>query len=79
MRKILAVEWFTQGQAPHHFGIVITENEVGEKKAYIGIADGLEVSTDIQSIADWGCKIYPEQLEKLLSTLSKGVNARPSS
>lgn len=68
--KILAVEWFTQGAPPHHFGIVVIQNEGGEKKAYIGNVDGLDEWTDVQSIADWGCKIYLEQLEKILKVLN---------
>lgn len=51
--KILDYKWFTQGSLT--IGIILIESN-GEKKAYIGIGDGLVEGEDLEKIRDWGSK-----------------------
>lgn len=54
MRKAIAVAWFEHsGQS---FGIVITENETGDAKAWIGVVAGVDEVKDIINIANYGAK-----------------------
>ena len=54
MRKILAVVWFQHNR--FNFGIVITQNSIGEHKAWIGIAFGINEKIDMINIAENGAK-----------------------
>lgn len=58
--KILNVQWFC------NVGIVTIDNGF-EVKTYIKQVDGFNEKQDIQEIISLGFKIYPEQLEKILS------------
>ena len=58
--KILNVQWF------NNVGIVTIDNGF-EIKTYIKEVKGLNEEQDIQDIINLGFKIYPEQLEKILS------------
>ena len=62
--KILNVQWFND------IGIVTIENGF-EIKTYIKKVDGFNEKDDIQQIISWGYKIYPVQLEKILSFYEK--------
>lgn len=55
MLKIIDTIWFTT--AMHHFGMVITENEMGVKKVRIGMAAGKDQEADTKRIADWGARV----------------------
>lgn len=54
MRKIISVTWFQHGG--HSFGIVITENSEGVKKAWIGVVAGIDPKKDMINIATTGAK-----------------------
>jgi hypothetical protein len=54
MRKITHVAWFTH--VLHTFGIIITEREGEETKAYIGCVAGQDEFKDMVNIAHWGAK-----------------------
>ena len=54
MRKIIWVTWYTEGT--NTIGIVITENETKENRAYIGLARGIDSVYDMEHIAYWGAK-----------------------
>ena len=58
--KVLNVQWF------NNVGIVTIDNGF-EIKTYIKEVKGLNEEQDIQDIINLGFKIYPSQLEKILS------------
>lgn len=66
MRKIKSVNWFTQGQEPHTLGIVVIENEIGERKAYVGSGEGYDEGIDAELIADHGARVHPQMLRDIL-------------
>ena len=61
MKAIEAV-WFSTPRIGA-LGIVCAENDSGEKKFYLGVGDGIDLNTDIQSIMDWGAKLDPEYVK----------------
>jgi len=58
--KILDVQWFSD------IGIVTIDNGY-EIKTYIKKVPGLDEKRDIENIIAWGQKVYPSQLERVLS------------
>ena len=58
--KILNVQWFND------IGMVTIDNGC-EIKTYIKKVNGINEDYDIENIIDYGFKVYPEQLEKILS------------
>lgn len=64
--KVLDVQWF------NNVGIVTIDNGF-EVKTYIKKVEGFDEKQDIQDIINLGFKIYPEQLEKILSFYKKEV------
>lgn len=62
--KILNVEWIND------IGIVTidTGNEI---KTYIKSVKGLDEKEDTQDVIDWGYRLYPELLEKILKLHKK--------
>ena len=62
--KILNVQWFND------VGIVTIDNGF-EVKTYIKKVNGFNEKQDIQQVIDLGYKIYPEQLERILSFYKK--------
>ena len=58
--KILNVQWFCD------IGIITVSNG-REIKTYIKKVDGFDEKEDIESILRLGHKVYPQQLEKILS------------
>ena len=65
---IIGASWFTGRET---IGIVVTENEVKERKAYIGVGLGKNEKEDAESISHYGSKIRIEILEKILTLLQK--------
>ena len=59
---IIETIWFSTLQAGQ-LGIVCAENEVGERKFYLGTATGSNVEVDAQVIVDWGAKLDLEYVE----------------
>ena len=51
-------------------GIVMYENEVGQKKAYIGIGDGLDEGYDIHQIKTHGAKLTLSQVKQIEAHLN---------
>lgn len=62
--KILNVQWF------NNVGVVTIDNGF-EVKTYIKAVQGFNEQEDVQDIISLGFKIYPEQLEKILSFYKK--------
>lgn len=71
MSKILSTHWFSQGQDPFCFGVVVVETEVGERKAYIGVIKGYDEEKDAYFIKDHGSRIDPAILKQILRDLDK--------
>jgi hypothetical protein len=70
--KIVLTEWFTQPSWPNCIGIVVIENEVGIRKAYIGTGDGDSESLDEQHIAELGGKAMPDQFRRIIAAIEAG-------
>lgn len=65
--EVLDSYWFCMHMDPKPFGLVITKNEVGEKKMYIGFGHGQNEGDDAKMIMEEGHKISPEVLKYILS------------
>jgi hypothetical protein len=68
-RQIKAVRWFTGGtniQFPT-VGMVLTENDQGEQRLYIGSGLGVDEKIDAELIADMGVRIEPHELIEFIS------------
>jgi len=61
--------WFNTAQGT--FGIVVGENDRGERKLYGGTVIGLDQTLDEQAILDWGNKINIDKLEGLIAKTKK--------
>jgi len=79
--KIIDSFWFTNPTTttaiyPPPFGtvgIVIGEDETtGERKAYIGTAQGFEQKADEKRILEWGTELGAGRIEELLQLLKIG-------
>lgn len=57
--------WFTGGTGCT--GIVLAENNDGERHLYIGTVHGYDEQADIQTLLDWGSKIPASILAELLT------------
>ena len=65
--KILNVQWFND------IGMVTIDNGY-EVKTYIKKVNGINEDYDILDVLDYGVKVYPDQLEKILSFYKTGEN-----
>ena len=54
-----------------HMGIVLGENEMGERKLYAGVVSGLNQEADEQALLDWGSKVNIPMLEGLIAKTKK--------
>lgn len=63
--RILGAEWVTlrSGQT---LGFVVTQNEAGERKIYLGAGEGNDEGEDVDMIAENGSKILPDALKRIL-------------
>tara|TARA_R110000772_G_scaffold17946_3_gene50119 strand:+ start:216564 stop:216782 length:219 start_codon:yes stop_codon:yes gene_type:complete len=66
-KKIHNVDWFNTPNGC--IGIVLHENEFGEKHAYIKQVPGLVEAIDIADVADWGAKIHVHQAKRIAEFL----------
>ncbi|KKN48215.1 hypothetical protein LCGC14_0654770, partial [marine sediment metagenome] len=57
--------WFSNSLG--HFGIVVSENETGERKLFAGIVSGHDQKVDEQTILDWGNRVNISLLEGLIA------------
>ena len=69
--KIISVDWFTEMGETRPIGIVVIENEMGERKAYIGKGAGYNEEIDKRHISKCGGKLMPRTLESILKHLQK--------
>lgn len=69
--RITRTFWFTQSGGPC-IGIVIGEDEnTGEKKAYVGTADGIDEELDAKSISRYGGKLNEHTVQQIAAALSE--------
>lgn|GEM_PF-2466512 len=76
--------WFTNSTTvalgPPPFGtvgIVVGEDEhTGERKVYIGTAQGFEQKADEEHILEWGTEFKAERIEVLMQLLKKKETER---
>ncbi len=66
--KILDTYWFGGDAA---IGIVTTENEMGERKFYIGIGDGHDAEADSAKIALYGMRVYQASINRIFERYGK--------
>jgi F0F1-type ATP synthase epsilon subunit len=71
------VAWFNSmlAAAGHNIvmGMVITKNEQGEEKAFLGAGTGENLEEDINAIINWGCKVLDVDAAKALVIAHGGV------
>ena len=70
--KVIDSMWFNTPQGS--YGLVIGENDMGERKLYSGVAEGLDQQADEQAILSWGNKANLGMMEGLIAKTRK-VNA----
>lgn len=68
--KIIGTVWFTNMDG-HCIGIVTIENDIGERKAYIGLGEGRDEEVDAQHIAENGAPVYKAFIRGVLDMLNK--------
>ncbi len=68
--KVIDSMWFNSIQG--HFGFVVGENEMGERKLYAGVVSGLDPKADEQAILSWGNKVNIGLLAGLISRTKEG-------
>ena len=64
--KVIDTLWLTPT-----LGLVACENDMEERKFYIGIGEGLNEELDSQTIADWGVRVDKRMLDKFFNRYSK--------
>ncbi|MBA7701085.1 hypothetical protein ES703_109816 [subsurface metagenome] len=53
--KVIDSMWFNTLQGT--FGFVVSENEMGARKLYAGVASGFDQEADEQEVLSWGNKV----------------------
>jgi hypothetical protein len=71
MAKIVENLWFTELGSPRPIGIIVVENEVGDRKAYIGTGMGGDEGLDSQRVAGNGAKLSKSTLQLLAARVTK--------
>lgn len=66
--KIIDTFWMT-GKGT--VGLVACENDMGERKFYIGTGEGFNKEFDSQNIADWGLRVNKEMFDRFFDRNSK--------
>jgi hypothetical protein len=62
--KVIDTFWFSNRDGT--YGMVITENEVGVKKARIGIVAGVDQKKDADYLAAWGGRVVKDAVIEFL-------------
>lgn len=65
--KYIAAHWFSN--AKECIGIVVGENEMGERKAYISSVTGLDYSEDVDYVLKHGAKLSIHILKDVVKRL----------
>ena len=67
--KVIDSIWFNTLQGI--CGLVVGENEMGERKLYAGVVSGLDQKADEEAILSWGNKVSISLLEGLIAKTKK--------
>ena len=68
--KVIETLWFTNLKGC--IGIVVVEEDVtGDRKAYIGVVDGLNEQTDREALLAWGNKFFIDTALRLRHLLTE--------
>ena len=70
--KVINVQWF--GSTDPAIGLVVAENSVGKRKAYIAPIDGYSTQGDINHVIALGTKVPASRLEEVLNALKETGN-----
>lgn len=71
MKKILSSLWFNEMGRVGCIGIVTVENELGERKAYVGIGSGFDEAADARHIAEYGGKLTLDDAKAIVARLQQ--------
>lgn len=63
----ITTEKWTWFSSRNTVGIVVVKLSNGERKAYIGCAQGYDEKSDVRAIADFGCEFPIEVADMLIS------------
>ena len=72
-KKIHNVDWVNSSNGC--IGIVLYENEHGDKFAYVKQVKGQDEATDVDDVIDWGGKIHPHQAKRISEFLNTEEDA----
>lgn len=67
MSKVLFKTWFTSSSGCA--GIIVTENEVGNRAAYAGPVSGFDEEQDIDFLKKWGGKVSINDLKIIIKLM----------
>ena len=67
--KIIQKHWFTELSRKELIGVIIKENDDGERKAYIGTGSGYDEARDADHIVGYGAKLTTDDVRGILKTL----------
>ncbi len=70
--KVIESYWFTTNDGC--MGIVVIENDVGERKAYAGTVSGEDEKADTDKLITWGNKLSPAVAQRLANQLQAQVS-----
>ena len=68
--KIIAKTWST-GRA-WTVGILVTENEFGERRLRCGVVAGINENHDLKFLMDWGSTLSLEDLQTMIDLVKEG-------
>ncbi|KKL87785.1 hypothetical protein LCGC14_1931260 [marine sediment metagenome] len=72
--KVIDSMWFNTAYG--HFGFVVGENDMGERKLYAGVVGGHNQNADEQTILSWGHKVNIDMMEGLIAKTTKSLGVK---
>jgi len=69
--KVLEAIWFTNNQGGTSGIIIVEEDVAGDRKAYIGVGNGIDEKVDIEDILAWGSEFSLGTTERIHHYLTK--------
>ena len=67
--KVIDSIWFNTTRG--NFGLVVAENDRGERKLYGGVVTGSDQKADEQEILSWGNKVNISLIEGMIAKVKK--------
>jgi hypothetical protein len=68
--KVIAKTWST-GRS-WTVGILVTENEFGERRLRCGVVSGISEEHDLKYLKDWGSTLSPDDLQTMINLVKEG-------